>query len=39
LVIHTAGTHNSIVAVPGLAPEQADALRANIRATIRSDLA
>jgi membrane protein YdbS with pleckstrin-like domain len=38
LVIHTAGTHNSIVAVPGLAPERADALRSSIRATIRSDL-
>ena len=38
LVIHTAGTHNNIVVVPGLAPERADALRATIRATIRSDL-
>ena len=38
LVIHTAGTHNSIVAVPGLAPERADALRSTIRSTIRSDL-
>ena len=38
LVIHTAGTHNAIVAVPGLAPERADALRSSIRATIRSDL-
>ena len=38
LVIHTAGTHNSIVAVPGLAPERADSLRSSIRATIRSDL-
>jgi uncharacterized protein len=39
LVIHTAGTHNNVVVVPGLAPERADALRAMIRATIRSDLA
>ena len=39
LVIHTAGTHNNVVIVPGLAPERADALRAMIRATIRSDLA
>ena len=38
LVVHTAGTHNSIVAVPGLAPERADSLRSAIRATIRSDL-
>jgi membrane protein YdbS with pleckstrin-like domain len=39
LVIHTAGTHNNVVVVPGLAPERADALRAMIRATIKSDLA
>ena len=39
LVIHTAGTHNNVVVVPGLAPERADALRSMIRATIRSDLA
>ncbi len=38
LVIHTAGTHNNVVVVPGLAPERADTLRATIRATIRSDL-
>ncbi len=38
LVVHTAGTHNSIVAVPGLAPDSADALRSTIRSTIRSDL-
>ena len=38
LVIHTAGTHNNVVVVPGLAPERADALRSMIRATIRSDL-
>lgn len=38
LVIHTAGTHNSIVTVPGLAPERAETLRSTIRATIRSDL-
>ena len=38
LVVHTAGTHNNVVVVPGLAPERADALRSMIRATIRSDL-
>ena len=38
LVAHTAGTHNNVVVVPGLAPERADALRSMIRATIRSDL-
>ena len=38
LVIHTAGTHNNVVVVPGLAPERADWLRSMIRATIRSDL-
>ena len=38
LVIHTAGTHNNVVVVPGLSPERADALRSMIRATIRSDL-
>ena len=38
LIIHTAGTHNNVVVVPGLSPEQADALRSTIRTTIRSDL-
>lgn len=38
LVIHTAGTHNNVVVVPGLAPDRADDLRSTIRATIRSDL-
>ena len=38
LVIHTAGTHNNVVLVPGLAPDRAEALRSTIRATIRSDL-
>ncbi len=38
LVIHTAGTHNNVVVVPGLAPDRADSLRSTIRATIRSDL-
>lgn len=37
LVIHTAGTHNSVVNLPGLAPERASAIRDLIRAEIRAD--
>jgi membrane protein YdbS with pleckstrin-like domain len=37
LVIHTAGTHNSIVTVPGLAPDRAAAIRAIIREHVRTD--
>lgn len=37
LVIHTAGTHNSVVTLPGLAPDRASAIRDLIRADIRSD--
>ena len=37
LVVHTAGTHNSIVTLPGLAPERAIAIRDAIRAEIRAD--
>lgn len=37
LVVHTAGTHNSIVVLPGLAPEKASAIRDEIRRHIRSD--
>ena len=37
LVVHTAGTHNSIVAVPGLAPDRAAEIRDVIREQIRSD--
>ena len=37
LVVHTAGTHNSIVTLPGLAPEKASAIRDEIRQHIRSD--
>ena len=37
LVVHTAGTHNSVVTLPGLAPETAEAMRATIRAEIRTD--
>ncbi|WP_205479327.1 PH domain-containing protein [Sphingomonas arenae] len=38
LVVHTAGTHNSIVTLPGLAPERASEIRDLIRGQIRSDL-
>lgn len=37
LVVHTAGTHNSIVTLPGLAPDKASAIRDEIRRHIRSD--
>lgn len=37
LTIHTAGTHNSVVHLPGLEPELAAAMRDAIRARIRSD--
>ena len=38
LVVHTAGTHNSIVTLPGLAPYRAAEIREMIRGHIRSDL-
>ena len=37
LVVHTAGTHNSIVKVPGLAPETAAEIRDVIREHVRTD--
>lgn len=37
LVVHTAGTHNSVVTLPGLAPERAAAIRDLIRVEIRAD--
>ncbi|WP_324809255.1 PH domain-containing protein [Sphingomonas sp. LY29] len=37
LVVHTAGTHNSIVTLPGLSPTRAADIRDDIRADIRSD--
>lgn len=37
LVIHTAGTHNSIVTVPGLSPERAAEIRDIIREHVRTD--
>ena len=38
LVVHTAGTHNSIVTLPGLSPERAAEIRDAIRAEIRADV-
>lgn len=38
LIVHTAGTHNSIVRLPGLAPGRAAEIRDLIRGHIRSDL-
>ncbi len=37
LVVHTAGTHNSIVVLPGLSPDKAAAIRDEIRQHIRTD--
>ncbi len=37
LIVHTAGTHNSIIVLPGLAPERAAAMRETIRGSIRTD--
>lgn len=37
LVVHTAGTHNSIVTLPGLSPERAAQIREAIRGEIRAD--
>jgi membrane protein YdbS with pleckstrin-like domain len=37
LVVHTAGTHNSVVVLPGLAPDRAADIRDAIRAEIRAD--
>ena len=37
LIVHTAGTHNSIVTVNGLAPDTASQIRDTIREHIRSD--
>ncbi|MFC7535815.1 PH domain-containing protein [Sphingomonas sp. GCM10030256] len=37
LVVHTAGTHNSIVTLPGLSPDRAAEIREIIRGQIRSD--
>lgn len=37
LVVHTAGTHNSVVTLPGLSPARATEIRDAIRAEIRAD--
>ena len=37
LVVHTAGNHNSIVSLPGLAPETAAQIRDVIREHVRTD--
>ena len=37
LIVHTAGTHNSVVTLPGLAPDDALSLRDTIRAEIKTD--
>ena len=39
LIVHTAGTRNSIVTVPGLAPDRAAEIRDIIREQIRTDFA
>jgi uncharacterized protein len=39
LVVHTAGTHNSIVSLPGLSPEGAAEMRDVIREHVRTDFA
>lgn len=39
LVVHTAGTHNSTVTVPGLSPERASEIRDVIRQHVRTDFA
>ena len=38
LVVHTAGTHNSVVVLPGLSPERAAEIREAIRGGIRADV-
>lgn len=37
LVVHTAGTHNSTVTLPGLSPERAGEIRDIIREHVRTD--
>jgi membrane protein YdbS with pleckstrin-like domain len=38
LVVHTAGTHNATVSLPGLKPEKAEQMRETIRAKITHDI-
>jgi hypothetical protein len=37
LIVHTAGTHNSIVTLPGLASRDAEAMRDRIKAQIKAE--
>ena len=39
LVVHTAGTHNSVVTLPGLSPDRAAEIRDIIREHVRTDFA
>ena len=38
LIVHTAGTHNSIVTLPGLATADAEDMRETIKGHIRQDM-
>ncbi len=38
LIVHTAGTHNSVVDLPGLKPEDAEAMREEIRGHIKQEM-
>jgi len=38
LIVHTAGTHNSIVTLPGLATADAESMRETIKGHIRQDM-
>ena len=38
LIVHTAGTHNSIVTLPGLTPPDAETMRDTIKDHIRQDM-
>ena len=38
LIVHTAGTHNNIVTLPGLADANAETMRETIKAHIRQDM-
>ncbi|WP_430416704.1 PH domain-containing protein [Parasphingorhabdus sp.] len=38
LIVHTAGTHNSVVILPGLATADAEAMRETIKGHIRQDM-
>ncbi len=38
LIVHTAGTHNSVVDLPGLKPEDAEAMREEMRKHIKQEM-